>query len=176
MFGFIGKIVSGIAVKIIVLVIVVVGGRYAFVQVGGVPGVMALMKGEPLPATASQPITAGLGGFMGALGFGESAPSDHYEQQGRISRIEVECRLSRQANGKLVRTPPMPCNRARQALTHQQYADFTLNEARTATYIYYDMDGINTLTGKADARRGQKVGDVIRLRVNRDDPRRSTPI
>ena len=172
MFGFIGKIISGIAVKIIVLAVVVVGGRYAFVQVGGGPGVMALMKGETPPAVTGQPITAGFGGVLSSLGFGESAPSDHYRQQARISRIEVECRLTRQT----VRTPPMPCDRARQALMHQQYADFTLSEARTATYIYYALDGIETLTGKADARPGQKVGDVIDVRVDRADPRRSTPI
>ena len=176
MLGFFGKIIGGIVAKLIVLVVVVVGGRYMFVQVGGVPGIMALMNGEDPPAGASQPITAGIGGLMSTLGFGREVPSDHFEQQARISRIDVECRLTKQAGGNLIRTPPMPCERARQALMHQQYADFTLSEARTATYIYYAMDGIETLTGKADVSPGQKVGDVIRLRVDRADPRRSTPL
>lgn len=179
MLGFIGKIISGIAIKIIVLVAMVVGGRYAFMQVGGVPGIMALAQGQPLPAaTSPQPISAGIGGIMTSLGLGggDSAPKDYFEQQGRISKISIECRLEKIANGKMTRTEPLSCSRASMALSYPQFEGYTLSKARTATYIYYGMDGVSTMTGAADAKPGQKVGDVINLRVNRVYPAKSTPI
>jgi len=177
--GFIGKVISGIAVKIVVLVVMVVGGRYAFMQVGGVPGIMALAQGEPMPASASaQPISAGIGGIMASLGLGggDSIAKDYYEQQGRISKISVECRLAKLANGKMTRTEPLSCSRASMALSYPQFEGYTLSKARTATYIYYAQDGVSTITGATDAKPGQKIGDVIDLRVNRINPRKSTPI
>lgn len=178
MLGFIGKIISGIAIKIIVLVAMVAGGKYFMEQNGGIPGVMAMITGDEPPAgVPGQPISAGIGGIMAKLGLGGAeADPDYFQQQGRISKISVECRLSTIQGGKMLRTPPMPCSRATEALRHQQYSSYEMNEVRTATYIYYSQDGISTLTGASDARRGQKVGDVIDLRVNRANPRISSPI
>ncbi len=178
MFGFIGKIISGIAVKIIVLVAMVAGGKYFVAQNGGIQGVAALVTGGDAPAgTSMSPTTAGIGGIMTSLGLGgSSAPKDYFEQQGRISQISVECRLSTIQNGKMLRTPPMPCSRANEALRHQQYSSYELNKVRTATYIYYGQDGVSTLTGATDAKRGQKVGDIIDLRVNKINPRISTAL
>ncbi len=176
--GFIGKIISGIAVKVIVLLVVMAGGRYFIAQNGGIAGVMAMATGGEAPvATTGQPISAGIGGIMASLGLGGGATEpDYYEQQGRISKIGVECRLTKFADGRMTRTEPLDCGRASMALSYPQFAGYTLSKARTATYIYYGMDGISTLTGAADAKPGQQVGDVINLRVDRGNPMKSTPI
>jgi len=177
MSGFFGKIIGTIISRMLVMGAVLGGGQYYLSQNGGIAGMFG--GGASSAIGGTQPISAGIGGLgavAASLGLGGASEPDYYEVQGRISTIRVECRLTREANGKMTRTEPLSCDRARTALGYPQFSDYTMNEARTATYIYYAMDGVNVLTGKTTARGGQQVGDVIGLRVDRGDQNRSTPI
>ena len=170
---FFGSIIGTVIARMLMMGAIVGGGQYYLSQHGGIAG---LLGGSASGGGETQTISAGIGGLgaiASSLGFGGAgAEADHFEVQGRISAIRVECRLV----SKTGRTEPLACDRARTALSYPQFAEYSLSEARTATYIYYALDGVEVLRGKADARRGQQVGDVIDLRIDRADPRRSTPI
>ena len=170
---FFGSIIGTVISRILMMGAIVGGGQYYLSQHGGIAGLLGGVGGSG--GAEIQPISAGIGGLgaiASSLGFGGAGEADHFEVQGRISAIRVECRLVSRSK----RTEPLACDRARTALSYPQFAEYSLSEARTATYIYYALDGVEVLRGKADARRGQQVGDVIDLRIDRDDPRRSTPI
>ena len=177
MSGFFGKIIGTIISRMLIMGIFLGGGQYYLSQNGGISGLFG--GGAPSAAGSAQPISAGIGGLgavAASLGIGGPSTPDYFEVQGRISKIRVECRLVRETDGKMTRTEPLSCDRARTALSYPQFSDYTMSEARTATYIYYAMDGVNVLKGKTTARGGHRVGDVISLRVNRDDQSKSTPI
>ena len=174
--GFFGSIIGTVVSRMMFMGAIAGGGSLYMSQGGGTGGLF----GTGAQEGGAQPISAGFGGLgavASSLGIGKpAAPADHFEVQGRISAVRMECRLVGSRNGKAIRTEPVPCERARMALTYPQFVGYTLSEERTATYIYYAPDGVSVLEGKAKAGRGQKVGDVIGLRVNRENPRRSTPI
>jgi len=174
---FFGTIIGTILSRLIVMGAIVAGGQYYLQQSGGIAG---LLGGDGTsPMSDSPPISAGIGG-LGAIastwGIGTPSKPDYFEVQGRISDIRMECRLVRDNDGKQMRTEPLSCERARTALTYPQFAEYTLSKGYTASYIYYDMDGVKVLSGKAMIRSGHRVGDVIDLRVDSDNPRKSTPI
>jgi|GEM_PF-3103298 len=175
--GFLGNIIGRVISRMIMMALIVGGGHFYVSQNGGIAGVLG--GGSSTPGAVQQPISAGFGGLgaiASSLGIGNSTPPTHYEAQGRISAIREECRLVRTVEGKIQRTEPLSCDRARTALTYPQFSAYTLSEARIATYIYYDKSGIDVLTGKADATRGQRVGDVIDLSIEHTNPRKSTPL
>lgn len=176
---FFGSLIGTILSRILVMAAIVMGGQYYLGQSGGIAGLLGGGGSGGASASGASPIAAGIGGIgaiAASLGLGGSAGSDHFEVQGRISAIRTECRLVARIDGRTKRTEPLGCDRARMALAYPQFARYSLDEARIATYLYYAMDGVEVLQGKADARRGQRVGDVIDLRIDRADPRRSTPI
>ena len=100
----------------------------------------------------------------------------YFTQQARISEVAPICRLSVQRNGKLSQTQPLDCTRARMALSDPQFDGYELKKTHRATYIYYAMDGVNVHTGTIVLDRRRNIGDVIDIRVDRLDPRKSTPI
>jgi len=176
--GFFGNLIGSIISRLMIMGAVVAGGQYYMSQGGGLSGILG--GGSGGSAVTAPPISAGIGGLSAiasTLGIGTAPGPEYFEIKGRISAVGVECRLIRNnANGKQTRTEPLSCDRAQAALAYPQFAGYRLSEARTATYIYYAMDGVKVLTGKAAVRRGQNVGDVIDLRINRDNPKQSTPI
>lgn len=177
MSGFFGKIIGTIISRMLVMGAILGGGQYYLSQNGGIAGIFG--GGSSSAVAGTQPISAGIGGLgavAASLGIGGASTPDYFEVQGRISRIRVECRLIREKDGRMTRTEPLSCDRAHTALSYPQFADYTMNEARTATYIYYAMDGVNVLKGKMTARDNQRIGDVIGLRVDRGDQSKSTPI
>ncbi len=174
--GFLGGIIKRMIMRAMMMRLLVGGGQAYLSHNGGIAGVLNGGPTGPGGTAMGQPISAGLGGLAGALGIGAVPAATHYEAQGRINAIREECRLVRRSGGREQRTEPLACDRARMALSYPQFEGYTLREARVASYIYYDMDGINVLTGKVDATRGHRVGDVIDLSIDRADPRRSTPL
>ncbi len=175
--GFFGNIIGGILSRLMIMGAIIGGGQYYMAHNGGLSGVLSGAGHSATPN--SQPISAGIGGLgaiASSLGIGSPSTSNHFNVQGRINDIRIECRLVRTSGGKATRTEPLSCDRAKTALTYPQFSEYTLTKAQTATYIYYDMDGVNVLKGKMTARRGQKIGDVIDLRIDSNDPRKSTPI
>lgn len=171
MSGFLRSMVWRIGWRFVTSAVVIGSGQYYLSQSGGLPGIV----GQGTAGAMASPISAGLNG-LASLGLGGTSSPSRYQAQGRISTIQEECRLVRQINGKIQRTEPLSCDRARTAMTYPQFNSYTLNETRVATYIYFDMDGVNILKGTMDARPGQVVGDVIPLSINRTNPRDSTPI
>jgi hypothetical protein len=180
---FLGSILSGILTRIIVMAVMVGGGAFFVQSQGGMTGVIALATGQKELNTdfsaEGMPSFAGLGGLSDLLPGATPKEPTYYTQQARISNIGVVCRLSIREGGNLNQTQPLDCSRARVAVRDPKFAGYTLQKNLTATYIYYAMDGVNVhegtmpLTGSLKTKR---VGDVIDVRVNGNDPSDSTPI
>ena len=176
MLGFFGGIIKNVIGRIVFMGLIGGGGYYFVQQNGGIGGVIELATSEGSPI-AGMPVVAGLANML--PGGGAASGPDHFAQQGRISNVSVLCRLTLRTDGRMTRTQPMPCSRARAALADPQFAGYAISKTRTATYIYYAMDGVNTYTGTVDltgATAHRSVGDVINLRVDSRNPRNSTPI
>lgn len=177
----IGNIISGVISRVVIMMAVLGGGAFFMQSQGGVQGVIALATGQKSldVSGGSMPSMAGLSGLKSLLPGATPEEPTYYTQQARISDIDVVCRLSIQEGGKLNQSQPLDCSRARAALRSEKFAGYKLQKNLTATYIYYAMDGVNVhkgnmaLTGAAKTKR---VGDVINVRVNSNDPRQSTPI
>ena len=181
MIRFLGSIVSGIVSRILVMGLMFGGGTYFVQSQGGIQGVASLVTERMASAGegGATPSIAGIGGLAALLPGATPQQPEYFVQQARISEITMTCRLTVQENGRLSRTQPLDCARARAALHDPKFAGYTMQKKLMATYIYYAMDGIDVREGQAALTgwdRTRRVGDVIDIRVNSRDPRQSTPI